>query len=207
MQISAVTHNSCHLLRPTHKHMYVYTVSSFASTIQQKTLAVKSLAKRLLQRIGRKKIGECWFAAPIANHWLTVKQSRKSVRTNQFQTSINIIKQTPYFSGFVLCHMLVACHSMMARRIVECMIRGYHKYIRKLSLESELNLLKYCNIDILTSILTQSKLKLTSHCCKRLMLHTKNGKLVKKSWQIVVIHKICQSFFPSKVFTVRYTLK
>jgi len=32
---------------------------------------------------------------------------------------------------------------------------------------------------------------------------TKAGKLAKKSWRIVVIRQIHQSFFPSKVFTVQ----
>jgi len=39
---------------------------------------------------------------------------------------------------------------------IESMVHGYHKYINKLSLESELDLLKYCDIDILTSILKQN---------------------------------------------------
>jgi len=56
------------------------------------------------------------------------------------------------------------------------MICDYHEYISKLSLESELDLLKYCNINMLTSILTQNKLKYTS-CYK-------TGKLAKKLWQI-----------------------
>jgi len=39
---------------------------------------------------------------------------------------------------------------------VESIIHGYHKYISKLLLESELVLLKYCNINILTLILMQT---------------------------------------------------
>jgi len=74
---------------------------------------------------------------------------------NQFQTSMNIIKQTLYFPGFVLCHMLVVCYLMMARCTVESMIHGYHEYVSKLSLESELDLL---NTAILIS-LPQSKCK------------------------------------------------
>jgi len=50
-------------------------------------------------------------------------------------------------------------------------------YISKLSLESELNFLKYCNIDILTSILMQNKLKCTSRCCVHLMLQK------QENWQ------------------------
>jgi len=69
-----------------------------------------------------------------------------------------------------LCHVLVVCCLMMVSRTAESMIRGYHEYITKLSLESELDLLKYCNMDILTSILTENKLKCTSHCCACLML-------------------------------------
>jgi len=59
---------------------------------------------------------------------------------------------------------------MMVRCTVETMIHGYHECISKLSLESEQDYLKYCNIDILTSILTQNKLKHNSHCCVHLML-------------------------------------
>jgi len=79
-----------------------------------------------------------------------------------------------------LCHVLVACCLMMARCTVEsAMIRGYHQYISKLSFESELDLLKYCtNINILTSILTQNKLKCISRFCMRLMLQ--NRKIGKK---------------------------
>jgi len=142
------------------------------------------LAKRLLQGLVKKNFGECWLALPIINHWLTVKWSR----TNQFQTSMNIIKRTPYFSGFVLCHMLVVCCSMMARHTVESMIHDYHEYISKLSLESELDLLKYCNIDILTSILTQNKLKHTSH---HWVPHvTKNRKLAKKVGKLLWFAKV-----------------
>jgi len=103
------------------------------------------------------------------------------------------------FSGIVLCHVLVVCCLMITRCTVESMICGYHEYISKLLLESELNLLKYCNIDILTSILMQDKNKV--HFTLLVVPHvTKNEKLAKKSWQIVVIYQICQSFFASKVF-------
>jgi len=77
-----------------------------------------------------------------------------------------------------LYHVLVACRSMMARCTVESMIRSYHEYISKLSLESELDLLKYCDIDFLTSILTQNKLKHTSRCCAPHV--TKMGNWQKK---------------------------
>jgi len=152
----------------------------------------KSLVKRVNARHWRKNFGNCWLASPITNHQLTVKQSR----TIQFQTSMNIIKWTPYFPGFILCYMLVACYLMMVRCTVESMICGY------LSFESELDLLKYCNIDILTSILMQNKLKHTSHFYAFFMLQKQ--KISKKSWRIVVIHQICRSFFLSKVFTVWY---
>jgi len=36
------------------------------------------------------------------------------------------------------------------------MICGYHEYVSKLLLESELDFLKYCNIDIVTLILMQN---------------------------------------------------
>jgi len=88
----------------------------------------KALAKKTLAN-------QCWLVLPIAPHWLILKQSR----TKQFQTSMNMIKRTPYFP-FVLyiCHVLVACCLMMARWTVQSIIRGYHQYISKLSLESEL---------------------------------------------------------------------
>jgi len=50
----------------------------------------------------------------------------------------------------------------------------------KLSLESELDLLKYSNIDILTLILMQNKLKHTSHCCTHLMLQKQENW--QKAW-------------------------
>jgi len=107
-------------------------------------------------------------------------------------------KRTLYFPGFILCHMLVACCLMIVRCTVESMICGCHQYVSKILFESELDLLKCYNIDILTLILTQNKSKRTSRCCACLMLQ--NRKIGKKSWQIVVIHQIHQSFFPSKVF-------
>jgi len=128
-------------------------------------------------------------------------QKKKAVwpcKTTRIQTLMNIIKQTPYFPGFVLCHVLVACCLMMVRCTVESMICGYHKYISIQLFESELDLLKYCNIDIRTLILMQNKLKHTSRCYVYLVLQ--NRKISEKSWRIVVIHQICQSFFPSKVF-------
>jgi len=103
----------------------------------------KGLVNRLLERFGRKKLWR--MSTCIANHWLTIKQSQMK----QFQTSMNIIKRTPYFPGFVLCHVLVACCLVMVRCTVESMICGYHEYISKLSLESELDLL---NTAILISL-------------------------------------------------------
>jgi len=142
----------------------------------------------------QKNFGKCWLASTITNHWLTVKWSW----TNQFQILMNVIKWTPCFSGFVLCYMLVACCSMMVRLTVESMICSHHEYISKLSLKSELDLLKYCNIDILTSILIQNKLKHTSCCCMHLML-----RKMGNGWKKLV--NCCDSpnlpkFFPSKVF-------
>jgi len=86
----------------------------------------------------------------------------------------------------------VVCCLMMAGCTVESMIHGYHKYIGKLSLESELDLLKYCNINILTSILTQNQLKHTSHCFTCLMLQ--NRKIGKNFGELEVIHQIRESF-------------
>jgi len=132
-----------------------------------------------------------WMLTCIANHWLTVKQSR----TKLSQTSMSIIKQTLYFPGFVLCHMPVVYCLMMARCTVESMICGYHEYISKLLIESELDLLKYCNINILTSILMQNKLKCTSCCCVHLMLQK------QENWQKRTL--VNWKWF-AKVFTVRY---
>jgi len=120
----------------------------------------------------------------LANVDLNCQSSINSkMKLNKSIPNINehtVIKRTPYFSGFALCHMLVACHLMMARCTVESMIHGHHEYISKLSLENELDLLKYCNIDILISILTQNKLKCTSHCCAHLMLQ--KWEIGEKSW-------------------------
>jgi len=64
----------------------------------------------MVKNFGGKKFGEKTAAKDwrkklwrmltcIANHKLTVKRSQTK---KQFQTSMNIIKQTPYFPGFVL---------------------------------------------------------------------------------------------------------
>jgi len=145
-----VTSNSPYKVIIVYRYTYC-TVKNFGG---------KKVWKRLLQRIGEKNFGKCWLRQSSI--------SNKAKLNESIQTSMNIIKQTPYCSGFVLCHMLVACCSMMVRHTVESM--NYHKYISKLSLESELDLLKYCSIDILTSIFTQNKLNHTSCCCMRLML-------------------------------------
>jgi len=121
-----------------------------------------------------KKFGKKGYCKVLAKKTLANVVTVKRSRTIQFQTSMNIIKWTPYFPGFILCHVLLACCLMMARCTVESMIRGYHQYISKLSFESELDLLNVANIDILTSILTQNKLKRTSRCCVRLMLQNRN---------------------------------
>jgi len=55
----------------------------------------------------------------------------------------------------------------------------YKQNIGKILLESELYLLEYCNIDILTFILMQNKLKCTS-CLLRPPHVTKAGNLAKK---------------------------
>jgi len=64
----------------------------------------------------------------------------------------------------------------------QCLSQMYKQTISKLSLESELDLLKYCNTDILILVFTQNKLKCTSCCCVRLVLQ--NRKISKKLWQI-----------------------
>jgi len=74
-----------------------------------------------------------------------------------------------------------------------------HECISKLLLESELDLLKHCNIDILTSILTQNKLKCTSHCCACLKLQ-KQENWEKNFGKFEVIHQIHQTFLPPKFF-------
>jgi len=75
---------------------------------------------------------------------------------------------------------------------LESMIHNYLEYISKISFESELDLLKYCNINIFTSIHMQNKLKYTSCCCMRLMLQ--NQENWQKSWQIVVIRQSLPKF-------------
>jgi len=147
--------------------------------------------KRLLQRIGKKNFGECWLASPIANHRLTVNESIPNIDKHN---KTNFI----FFRICLALRALVVCCLMMARCSVDSMILGYHEYISKLSLESELDLLKYSNIDILTSILMQNKLKHT-HVDACASCYKKLGNW-QKSWRIVVIRQIRQSFFPSKVF-------
>jgi len=95
----------------------------------------KSLVKRDTASHWWKKLW--WMLTYIANRPSLINS--KQSRTKQFQTSMNIIKQTPYFP-FVLCHVLVACCLMMARWTVQSIIRGYHEYISKLLLETELDL-------------------------------------------------------------------
>ena len=72
-------------------------------------------------------------------------------------------KMISIFSRICFVPCASSCCLMMARCTVESMICGCHNYVRKLLLESKLYLLKYCNIDILTSILMPNKLKCTSH--------------------------------------------
>jgi len=86
---------------------------------------------------------------------------------------------------------------------VESMICGYHKYISELLLESELDLLKYCIIDILTSILMQNRLKLTSCCCTRLMLQKQENW--QKTGELEAICQIRPTFLSPKFFTIRYS--
>jgi len=112
-------------------------------------------------------------------------------------TFVCALKLTPYFPGFILCHVLIVCYLMIT---VESMICGYHEYISKLSLESELDLLKYCNIDILTLILTQNKLKHTSLCCAHLILQN------RKIGELEVIYQICLTSLLPKFFIIRYKL-
>jgi len=106
-----------------------------------------------------------------------------------------IIKQILYFPGFILCHVPEACCLMIARCTVEStMIRGYHQYISKLLFESELDLLKCCNIDILM----QNKLKHISRCCTHLMLH--NRKIGKKELANCCDLPNSPKFFPLQSF-------
>jgi len=85
----------------------------------------------------------------------------------------------------------------MARWTVESMICGYHEYISKLSLESELDLLKYCNIHILTLILNETiKAQLRAS-------YYKTGKLAKKVDELLRFAKFTKVFSPTKFFTVR----
>jgi len=95
--------------------------------------------------------------------------------------------------------VLVVCRLMMARHtVVQSMIHGYHEYISKLLLESELDLLKYCNIDTLTSILMQNKLKHTPCCCVCLMLQ-KMGNWQKKLVNCCDLSNL-PKFFPLQRF-------
>jgi len=110
------------------------------------------------------------------------------VKPNESIPNTNdIIKWILYFSGFVLYHMLVAYYGDVNCRVYDpCLLWIY----KQTMLESELDLLKYCNIDMLTSILTQNKTKHTSCCCVRLM---------SQKWEIGKKLANCcdsQKFFP-----------
>jgi len=115
---------------------------------------------------------------------------------------MNIIKRTPCFSGFVLCHLLVACCSMMVTGEAHCRVYDlWLSWIYEQTIACRLDLLKYCNIDILTLILMQNKLKCISYCCTHLILQ-KWGigkKKLVNCWDSP--NKV---FFLSKFFTVRY---
>jgi len=134
------------------------------------------------------------------NHQSSI--SNKTKPKKQFQTFYEHNKWTPYFTGFVLCHMLVACCLMMVRCTVESTIRDYHKYISKISLESELDLLKYCNIDMLTLIIMQNKFKrswmqLTLLCAP----HVTKRKIGEKVSELLRFAKFIQ-VFPLQSFLI-----
>jgi len=80
---------------------------------------------------------------------------------------------------------------------VESMIRGYHDNISKLLLESELDILKYCNINILTSICMQNKVHLTLLCLPHV---TKQENWWNFFWQIGSNLLNSPNFFTTKVF-------
>jgi len=139
-----------------------------------------------LQGIGEKNFGEYWLASPIFYHRLTVKWCNSEYQWTK--------KRTPYFPGFVLCHVLIVCCLMMTRCTVESMICGYYEYTYKQTIIWKwTGPLKHCNIDIVTSILMQNKLKHTSHWCACLTLQKINGKLAPK--------KFGELFWFAKVFS------
>jgi len=110
-------------------HMY-HTVKSFGG----KKVWWKDCYKGLVKKLW-------WMLTCINNHQSSINGKTKP---NKLIPNINEHnKINSIFSEFVLCHMLVAhvaCRSMMARHTVESMVCGYHEYISKLLLESELDL-------------------------------------------------------------------
>jgi len=108
---------------------------------------------------------------------------------------MNIIKWTLYFPGFVLCHVLVACCLMMVRCTVDCRIYDlWLLWMYKQTIAWKwTGPLKHCNINIVTSILTQNKLKCTSCLCSHLMLQ--KWEIGKKVGKLLWFAKFTKVFY------------
>jgi len=155
------------------------------------------LVKRLLQKIGIKSFGKCdsHCQSSIIN-LLTVKRSWM----NQFQTLMNIIKRTPCFSGFVLCHLLVACHSMMATGKTHC--RVYDPWLSQIYKQTivwkwtgPLKILQYWypNLNPYTK-------EIKAHFTLLRAPHiTKIAELAKKVGEFLWFAKFTKVFSPSKL--------
>jgi len=150
-----------------HRHVLFWTIIQNPVTYRtvKKLLVVKKLAKRLLQRIGKKTLANVDLHA---NRQLSINSKTKP---NESIPNIDEHNKTnSAFFRICLRHVLVVCCSMMARCTVKSMIHGYHKYNKQTITWKWTGPLKYCNIDILTLIQTRNKLKPSSHCCTRLIL-------------------------------------
>jgi len=66
--------------------------------------------------------------------------------------------------------------------------------------------LKHCNIDIVTSILMQNKLKCTSRWCTCLILQKLMGSWQKILGELLWFTKFAKVFSPPKFFTIRYLM-
>jgi len=78
------------------------------------------------------------------------------------------------------------------KHTVESMIHGHHEYISKLLLESELDLLKCYNIDVLTSILTQT---IEAQLTLLRTPHVTKQENWQKLWQIGIYSSNSPKFF------------
>ena len=116
---------------------------------------------------------------------------------------MNIIKQTPYFPGFVLCHVPVVCCLMMAKGtcIYYCLwLNGYHKYIHKQTMIIFLTITWKWTGPL---IIPQYRYTYLDHFAKQIkahlmLLHVPH--VIKKQKKLGQIGSDLSNFFTAKVF-------